>query len=112
MTRKLPGRYAPIDMLRSEVASADQISAQLLRRNTDAHLKNALVYAERSDELDAAATAARRAVLAFVQAQEQHLYGDRTALDASKARALESIDRLAEILMDTPPSSRANALGI
>lgn len=112
MTHKLPDRYAPIDMLRTEVATADQISVQLLRRNVQSHLQNALIYAQRSDELDTAANAVMHDVLAFTHVQGEHLIGDRTALEASKARALESIDRLAEILMNTPPNARANALGI
>ncbi|KMO17519.1 hypothetical protein [Methylobacterium indicum] len=70
MTRKRPGRVAVVvDMLRAEVASADQLRVQLLRTNARAHLRNALVYAERSDELDMAADDAWRAVLAFVEGQ-------------------------------------------
>ncbi len=112
MTSKLPDRFAYVDMLRTEVASADHISVQLLRRNVQSHLQNALVNAERSDELDTAAKAVLHDVLAFAEVQGQHLYGDRTTLDASKSRALESIDRLTEILMDTGPSEQARILGI
>lgn len=112
MTQELPRRYDSIQMLRAEVANADQLSVKRLHNNTRAHLQNALVYAEMSDEVYAAADAVAQAVASFVEKQERHLFGDRAAVDTSKARALETIDRLIEILINTPPSERANALGI